>query len=51
MLCGELVDQVAVRGEGATLRTLDDPAETPVSVTAIDDPEVLDIFEEILLGD
>jgi 3'(2'), 5'-bisphosphate nucleotidase len=38
---------VAVRGEGAFLRTLDDPAERPVHVTAVDDPAAARFCESV----
>ena len=38
---------VAVRGEGATLRTLDDATETRVFVTAIDDPADASFCESV----
>ncbi len=37
----------AVRGEGATLRTLDAVTETPISVTAIDDPAAASFCESV----
>lgn len=38
---------IAVRGQGATVRTLDDASETPISVTAIDDPAQASFCESV----
>ncbi|MFH1463413.1 MAG: 3'(2'),5'-bisphosphate nucleotidase [Pseudomonadota bacterium] len=38
---------VAVKGEGAFMRTLDDPAERPVQVTAVDDPAAARFCESV----
>jgi 3'(2'), 5'-bisphosphate nucleotidase len=41
---------IAVKGEGATMRTIDDPAETPVSVTSIIDPADAAFCESVEAG-
>ncbi len=41
---------VAVKGEGAFMRTLDDPTETPISVTDIADPSQASFCESVESG-
>jgi 3'(2'), 5'-bisphosphate nucleotidase len=41
---------IAAEGQGATMRTLDDPTETPVSVTDITDPATASFCESVESG-